>query len=442
MTGSNINRIPAVAVNTTPLSHSGKFDSAAALPVDSFALTGKDGDTAPILDPKKAATILTQGKVLVCEKLWDFESGADVVSSASRGPGDIVAFGSREEKQLYAVDGKTGKVRWTAKLKGKIHAASVWDSEGTLYLGDTENRVYAFDGQTGKEKWEFKTKDYINTSPQLTKNGTLLVQDGKNFAYGIDSSTGKKFWEFKPEDGGPANPCPGPDGKIYVRSGKREIQAIDEKTGKVERTYTTETDIKSYHFVGSDGTIYFAGDRNCTVAIDGKTGETKWTGERDEGGSPMQGPGNTLLTGVHGEGFEVLDMDTGKKLWSFQTNDYLTGPPVVGPDGNIYVSSYDNYTYSLNPKGQKLWDYKPGGSPSGSPAPGEDGVMFVMSGKGKLTALKYNKALFISAHPGEVTNDPDTGDLGDTKPGTIEKGKGFIEIGGVRLEIRERSEKP
>lgn len=441
MTGSNINRIPTGRMNATPLSHSGKIAGAAALPVDSFVLTGKPGDAAPILDPRKAAAILTQDKVLVCEKLWDFESGADVVSSASRGPGDIVTFGGREDRQLFAVDGKTGDLKWKVKLKGKIQAAAVWDSEGTLYLGDTENQVYAFDGQTGKEKWKFKTKSYVNTSPQLTKNGTLLVQDGKYIAYGIDSSTGKKNWEFQAKDDMPANPYPGPDGKIYVRSGKLEIQAIDEKTGKVEHTYTTETEITSPHVVRPDGTIYCTVHGDRAVAIDGKTGETKWRGVGDEGGTPMQGPGNTLLTGVHGEGFNVLDMNTGKKLWSFDANDYLTGPPVVGPDGNIYVSSYENKTYSLNPKGQKLWEYKPGGSPSGSPAPGEDGVMFVMSGKGKLTALKYNKALFISAHPGEVTFEPDTGDAGGTKPGTIEKGKGFVEIGGVRLEVKERPEK-
>jgi len=44
--------------------------------------------------------------------------------------------------------------------------------------------------------------------------------------------------------------------------------------------------------------------------------------------------------------FFVLDT-SGAFKWALPWDDCLTGSPAIGPDGTVYVGSYDGYFYAL-----------------------------------------------------------------------------------------------
>ena len=74
-------------------------------------------------------------------------------------------------------------------------------------------------------------------------------------------------------------------------------------------------------------------------------------------------------------------------LWEFETGDNVSSSPAIGPDGTVYVGSWDNKLYAINGKsGVKLWEFKTGGVVS-SPAIGSDGTVYVGSVDKKLYAI-------------------------------------------------------
>ena len=81
-------------------------------------------------------------------------------------------------------------------------------------------------------------------------------------------------------------------------------------------------------------------------------------------------------------------------LWEFDTGSAEVFSPAIGPDGAVYVGSYDHKLYALSGKtGDKLWEFETGlFYVDRSPAIGSDGTIYVGStepfkGGGKLYAI-------------------------------------------------------
>ena len=59
-----------------------------------------------------------------------------------------------------------------------------------------------------------------------------------------------------------------------------------------------------------------------------------------------------------------------EKKWAFKTGDWGASSPSIGTDGTIYVGSYDNNLYAINPDGSRKWRFKTGATVFSSPAIG------------------------------------------------------------------------
>ena len=56
------------------------------------------------------------------------------------------------------------------------------------------------------------------------------------------------------------------------------------------------------------------------------------------------------------------DKKPGTVLWEFEMGDGVGSSPAIGPDGTVYVGSWDKKLYAINGKtGDKLWEFKTGG---------------------------------------------------------------------------------
>jgi outer membrane protein assembly factor BamB len=112
----------------------------------------------------------------------------------------VVYVGSFDDN-LYAIEARTGRLKWSYTVGGLIESASPTLAHGTVYVGAGVT-LYALDEQTGALKWTYTTGDIgfgIYSAPAVL-NGTLYlsVQDGN--LYALDAQTGQLKWSYTTGD--------------------------------------------------------------------------------------------------------------------------------------------------------------------------------------------------------------------------------------------------
>jgi outer membrane protein assembly factor BamB/plastocyanin len=186
---------------------------------------------------------------------------------------------------VFAADGKTGKVLWTHKT-GRPKGSSMPIGEGPnglalvdgVLYGEMPSYAFAFSAATGKQLWRTanlaeKQGQGFNMAPQVHNGRVYLSTSGQlhgGIAYALDASTGKIVWRFQetknPSErsaggslgtGGAWNtPAIGPDGIVYfgVANPYRSIdQAIEHPTNLLYNNSTvalTPGGSVKWHFQG------------------------------------------------------------------------------------------------------------------------------------------------------------------------------------------------
>ena len=167
--------------------------------------------------------------------------------------GDSVLYGSSADDQIYCLDAKTGRVRWTYFTEGPIRLAPSF-SGGNIFFGSDDGYVYCVD-LSGKLVWKTRLgpRDY-----RIAGNGRVisawpvrsgvLVDKGVAYAaagmfpsenigegvyiYAFDSAGGKKHWQTEhPERTAQGNILLSAD-HLYVPSGRSNLVRYERKTGK------------------------------------------------------------------------------------------------------------------------------------------------------------------------------------------------------------------
>lgn len=66
--------------------------------------------------------------------------------------------------------------------------------DGSIYFGSGDKNVYALDAKTGEERWRFATNN-VNSSPAVVDGTVYIGSDDKNF-YALDAKTGVELWRL------------------------------------------------------------------------------------------------------------------------------------------------------------------------------------------------------------------------------------------------------
>ncbi|MGC4120974.1 MAG: PQQ-binding-like beta-propeller repeat protein [Myxococcales bacterium] len=225
-----------------------------------------------------------------------------------------VFFLTSEPEALHALDGRTGKEKWTYSTS-IAEAAPAIGQDGTVYLQDV-SKVYALDGQTGTLKWSTSACDgaFTNRYGPTVANGTVYVggyqvhqyedmgRDSKVHAF--DAQTGAPKWQAPVDSAVWVTPAVGADGTVYVGTWYGGLYALDGQTGA--RKWTAEATTLSFDDVSfavdAEGTLYFVDGWGRVSALDGQTGQAKWTmkAQSNLGAGPAIGKGGTLYVGALG----------------------------------------------------------------------------------------------------------------------------------------------
>ncbi len=106
----------------------------------------------------------------------------------------------------------------------------------------------------------------------------------------------------------------------------------------------------------------------------------------------------------------------GTVRWDFRTGHQITSSPAVGADGTIYVGSWDEDFYAINPDGTERWSYSTDGFVKSSPTIAEDGTIYVGSDDGYLYAFDSEGSLKWRYRPStwsaSIASSPSIGEDG------------------------------
>ena len=325
---------------------------------------------------------------------WSYATGGHVVTGPVIGADGTVYIGSNDGK-TYALDGATGKLKWTFDEMGSLEIGA----DGTVYVGSSV--IYALDGASGSLKWTFDSdfKSYSPFGPTIGPDGTLYVGSDNGKVYALDGVTGEQKWVFQhpyissstynsaiSTDGtvyismsyvgdvpyfyalNSANghpkwnlhtaglPSIGPDGTLYLGGGNGGICALNTTSRSIEWSYDIDGQVWNIPAIAADGTVYIGTDSGNFYALDGKTGILKWIFTTAPNpkfysssvfSSPAIGADGTVYIGTDSGYLYALDGASGKQRWLFTTGGESFSGPAIGADGTVYVGSTDGKVYAI-----------------------------------------------------------------------------------------------
>jgi outer membrane protein assembly factor BamB len=154
-----------------------------------------------------------------------------------------------------------------------------------------------------------------------------------------------------------------------------DVYSIETQAGDALRFVTTGGRLMRLRVLRPDGSLVCEAfdrpiDEICFVDVRGQHLAVVDAGGSDDAYTLSLNP--DAATGTSPVG-------TAKIKWQFETDFEVHAPPVVGADGTIYVGSYDDNIYAVNPNGTERWRSDTGGDVRFAPAVTTGGTVYVSS---------------------------------------------------------------
>jgi outer membrane protein assembly factor BamB/orotate phosphoribosyltransferase len=239
--------------------------------------------------------------------------------------GKRVYFGS-DSGVFWCLDARDGSLVWNFKVNASGHK-NLWSSpalhDGRVYFGSYDGNVYCLDAVTGAEVWRFTEADWVGSSPSLAPElgclfiGLEFAVDGKRGSIAaLKLENGEKVWEHMTKRYTHASPAYWPERQLVAcGSNDNEMFLFDAPTGVMRWRFETRGE------GGEKGSVRHA------PAFDRKRGH--------------------LLTGCADGWIYIIDVETGKEVWSVKTDNTIYTVPLVVED-KAYIGSTDKYLYVLD----------------------------------------------------------------------------------------------
>jgi outer membrane protein assembly factor BamB len=276
----------------------------------------------------------------------------------------------------------------------------------------------------------------------LTTDNTLLSGKQNEKVFGLDASTGKVKWEH-PMDISIETAVTAPDGTAFFGTDGKMF-SFDGNGKKWE----VDTGIRPRYapMLTPKGDVIIQND-DKGLALDGKTGEVKWEFDPKKFTPIKCAPDGTIYAhNFDGDTIIQINPDTGKTGWKFKGG--YSSSLGVSPNGNLFVSNIDGKVAMVNPKnGKKVREMTIDPPQVNKMAKvTEDDVVYIAGCRGFIALNFKTKEEGLQKQLEEMKSEAvnNTQTKSDTsaeeKPLTVEQGEGFVNIGGIKLEINKKAE--
>ncbi|MFH0777825.1 MAG: PQQ-binding-like beta-propeller repeat protein [Candidatus Eisenbacteria bacterium] len=377
---------------------------------------------------------------------WVFTAQDGIVSSPARSADGTIYVGAgwnmfgSTDSSLYAIN-SDGSLKWCFTVDEGVFSSPAIGPDGTIYFGSLDEYFYAVEDSVtyGKLKWRADLGSPVFSSPVVGADGTIYV-GSLNFNLYAIRPNGTFKWAYPTGWCVFSSPAIGPDGAIYFGSKDEHLYVLEDSLTycKLRWKYATGQFydghlVDSSPAIGPDGTLYVGTDPygaygKTPVPVDTvffavkPDGSLKWKFAMEDGAesSPAIGPDGTIYVGSYdGNLYAIRDEGSAGVLeWSFPTRGPVDGSPTVDGCGTIYFGSRDSTLYALNPDGTLRWAFPAGAGIECSPTIDENGILYVGTFDGSLYAFGGG--------------GPDVGVLSIDVPGEVQTSHQYIPSAHVR----------
>lgn len=266
---------------------------------------------------------------------------------------DYSGFVSRE-KEIFGSVGPRWAVRYNFDTKTPISWYKI-DSElsipalvsaNDVFFATRSGGLYKYEISTGKLAWKISLQTYASKK-MIVNAGKLFTVDGSGNVVAIDYQTGQKSWlvslsnvsEMDVRDVS-SIVVNGPN--LYVGS-RKTVEVFKVKNGSKVGEYSVPAIEGKFGSVIGD--ISFAADTIVFARYDGyifsfntgKFSSLRWKQRVDSEVTSMNSEGGVLHIGTSKGKFHLMDIKTGKNIWSASFGEPISGS-YIGLK-NIFVSS-------------------------------------------------------------------------------------------------------
>lgn len=301
---------------------------------------------------------------------------------------------------------ETNRTMWKFDSGDDIFSTAVV-TETTVYFGSWDRHLHALDALTGRELWKFDTGDRIYSSPTLWNDLVFIgtgTEGGNKIArlFAVNAKTGEEVWSFRAEMNfvGGATVV---DGILYAGSIDGTLYALDAEgrgdgSTSVYWQFETGGEIWSTPAYYNHSLYITSGD--CKLyRIDIETGKELWSFQTEfalDGmwSSPSIGEGTVYVGSVKSPlgVFYAVDADSGMQIWNFTTglSRYGVAASAVYYNKTVYFGSNNGIMYAFDAlSGNELWNFSTGDDYNGiySSATYADGKLYFGSSDNVLYSL-------------------------------------------------------
>jgi alcohol dehydrogenase (cytochrome c) len=340
------------------------------------------------------------------------------------------------DSSVYALDARTGKVRWRWLAKARNDGPNGLAATTTTIFGTTDTSVFALDRRTGRRLWaRFLVRPgepFVDIAP-LAGDGLVFAStvgyppDGRGALYALDQRTGRVRWRFQtvkepwphPAAGGGGAwyaPSLAPDGRLYVGIGNPDpwggtrahpngsifggralytdaLLALNARSGKLLWfDQVTRRDIRDYDLEASPivigDRVFGAGKAGRVVGWNRLTGRRVWAtavGTHLHDLGPLTAKPELVCPGLWGGVLTPMSYAHGRlfvpvveKCARESARSSAALPDLRSADGVVTALSATT--------GRKLWTRRVGGAPTGCTTVAGD-VVLAPTLDGRLLAL-------------------------------------------------------
>lgn len=281
---------------------------------------------------------------------------------------------------VVALDSRNGKEQWAVRVGNKNRSSPTIDGNTVYLSGGEDGKIYALDLKTGGIKWTTLVGTMTTYESPVIQDGTLYVSSNlTDFAKltALNAETGVEIWSSPLGAATYSGPTVGDD-MVYIGSyDNQTIRAFQIEDGTEVWSKKIENEGITSKPVFDNDILYFAGTNFDTgtgslYAFDAKTGAEKWkaSGIGDtQAGSPIVYEDIVIIGSATLPILRAFDRTTGKELWNNRSVGTTLNSGTVSANGLLFyagtngsVSVIDVYTGELL-KGLSLPDYSSSGIP-------------------------------------------------------------------------------
>jgi outer membrane protein assembly factor BamB len=267
-------------------------------------------------------------------------------------------YAGADDGSFYAVDAKTGAIRWSYRGKGAIERP-VEIGGDLIYLSSAADRVVALEAATGKWRWQyerdmpegFTIHGYAGTR---LRGDRLLAGFADGYFVSLSAATGEVVWakslaaaseQFVDVD---TTPAFAPKGDVaYVASYSGGLYALDARDGNVRWRLGIEG---AGDVTAAGGRLYFVAPKYGLHAAH-PDGHVLWRQGLSAAGDlthPMMIENYLVFSGSRA-GLFVVNGSTGELLEIFNPGHGVCAAPTWDPENHrLYVLSNGGSLYALS----------------------------------------------------------------------------------------------